>query len=74
MKTRVLVLSRENVSLTLSMLITVFLSTLLMMGGTGGAAASDWQVYGKFNDKTLSNGDEGQNAVKEPHQQVRALW
>lgn len=74
MKTHVPVPSRENVSLTLSMLITVFLSTLLMMGGTGGAAASDLQVYGKFNAKTLSNNDEGQKAMKEPHQQVRALW
>ncbi|XP_051246007.1 pro-FMRFamide-related neuropeptide VF [Dicentrarchus labrax] len=56
------------------MLTTVFLSTLLMLGGLGGAAVSDLQVYGKsiHSDKTLLSSDDGRHTVrKQPHQQAK---
>lgn len=67
---------REGVSSAVNMLTAVFLSTLLMLGGLGGAAASDLQVYGKsiHSDKTLVSSDDGRHAVtKQPHQQVRTF-
>ncbi|XP_045915345.1 pro-FMRFamide-related neuropeptide VF [Micropterus dolomieu] len=57
------------------MLTAVFLSTLMMLGGLGGAAASDLQVYGKsiHSDKTLVSSDDGRHAVtKQPHQQKKS--
>ncbi|XP_041811878.1 pro-FMRFamide-related neuropeptide VF [Chelmon rostratus] len=55
------------------MLTALFLSTLLMLGGLGGAAASDLQVYGKsvHSDNTLSRGDGGRTARKQPHLQTK---
>ncbi|XP_071356595.1 pro-FMRFamide-related neuropeptide VF [Trachinotus anak] len=52
---------------------TVFLLVFLMLGGHGGAAASDLHVYGKLmhSDKTLLNSENGGHAVrKQPHQQT----
>ncbi|XP_070778332.1 pro-FMRFamide-related neuropeptide VF [Enoplosus armatus] len=57
------------------MLTMVFLSTLLLLGGLGGAAASDLQVYGKsiHSDKTLLNSDDGRHTVrKQPQQQTKS--
>ncbi|XP_054462554.1 pro-FMRFamide-related neuropeptide VF [Anoplopoma fimbria] len=57
------------------MLTTGFLSVLLMLGGLGGAAASDLQVYGKSisSDKTLlSSSDGGHTVKKQPHQQTKS--
>ncbi|XP_040909757.1 pro-FMRFamide-related neuropeptide VF [Toxotes jaculatrix] len=56
------------------MLTTMFLSVLLMLGGLGGAAASDLQVYGKsiHKDKTLLSSQDGRHtARKQPHQQTK---
>ncbi|XP_044027005.1 pro-FMRFamide-related neuropeptide VF [Siniperca chuatsi] len=66
---------REGVSPAVNMLTAVFLSTLLMLGGLGGAAASDLQVYGKsiHTDKTLLSSDDGRHTVKkQPHQQTKS--
>ncbi|KAM4550288.1 pro-FMRFamide-related neuropeptide VF [Fundulus diaphanus] len=49
------------------------LSVLLMMGGLGGAAASDFHVFGKsfHNDEALrSSSDDRHSVRKQPRQQV----
>ncbi|KAF1381460.1 hypothetical protein PFLUV_G00154210 [Perca fluviatilis] len=58
-----------------NMLITVFLSALLMLGGLGGTAASDLQVYGKsiHSDTTLLSINDGRRTVsKQPHHQTKS--
>lgn len=65
-----------KVSPAFNMLTMLVLSTLLMLGGLGGAAASDLQVYGKasYIDRTLLSSNDGRHVVKkQPHQQVRAI-
>ncbi|XP_068432209.1 pro-FMRFamide-related neuropeptide VF [Clinocottus analis] len=52
------------------MLTTVFLSTLLMLGGLGGAAASDSHVYGKSIN--LSSNDGEHTMKRQPHQQTKS--
>ncbi|XP_076611324.1 pro-FMRFamide-related neuropeptide VF [Chaetodon auriga] len=56
------------------MFTTLVLSTLLMLGGLGGAAASDLQVYGKsiHSDNTLSGDDGRHTERKQPHQQTKS--
>ncbi|XP_040044803.2 pro-FMRFamide-related neuropeptide VF [Gasterosteus aculeatus] len=52
---------------------TTFLSALLMLGGLGGEAASDSQVYRKSmnSDRTLLSSNGGGHTVrKQPHQQT----
>lgn len=75
-KTWVLVLSGENMSPAVTVLTTVFLPALLMLGGLGGAAAFGSQVYGKSinSDKTLLSSNDGRHTMKKhPHQQVRTV-
>uniref|UniRef100_UPI0037E720AC pro-FMRFamide-related neuropeptide VF n=1 Tax=Semicossyphus pulcher TaxID=241346 RepID=UPI0037E720AC len=53
----------------------VFLSALLMLGGIGGAAVSDLQVFGKSvrSRKSLLSSDDGRHTVrKQPHQQTKS--
>ncbi|XP_014884496.1 pro-FMRFamide-related neuropeptide VF [Poecilia latipinna] len=55
------------------MLTAAILSALLMMGDLGGAAASDFHVFGKsfHNDETLrSSVDDRHSVRKQPRQQV----
>ncbi|XP_023286754.1 uncharacterized protein LOC111673268 [Seriola lalandi dorsalis] len=62
-------------SLAVNMSTTMFLSALLMLGGLGGATASDLQVYGKLihSDKTLLSSEDGRHTVrKQPHQQTNS--
>ncbi|XP_047461354.1 pro-FMRFamide-related neuropeptide VF [Mugil cephalus] len=57
------------------MLRTVMVSALLMLGGLGGAEASDLQVFGKSirSDKTvLSGGDNRHTVRKQPRQQMKS--
>ncbi|XP_027143314.1 pro-FMRFamide-related neuropeptide VF [Larimichthys crocea] len=57
------------------MLTMLVLSTLLMLGGLGGAAASDLQVYGKasYSDRTFLSSNDGRHvAKKQPHQQTKS--
>ncbi|CAJ1083844.1 pro-FMRFamide-related neuropeptide VF [Xyrichtys novacula] len=64
---------REGVSV--NMLITVFLSVLLMQGGLGGAATSELQVLGKSVHRAISllNGVNGRHTVRtHMHQQAKS--
>ncbi|XP_069556377.1 pro-FMRFamide-related neuropeptide VF [Brachyistius frenatus] len=57
------------------MLITMIISALLIMVDLGGAAASDFQAYGKSTrrDKTLLSSNDGRHTVrKQPHQQMKS--
>ncbi|XP_031179093.2 pro-FMRFamide-related neuropeptide VF [Sander lucioperca] len=58
-----------------NVLITVFLSALLILGGLGVPAASDLQVYGKsiHSDTTLLSINDGRRTVsKQPHHQTKS--
>ncbi|XP_056275362.1 pro-FMRFamide-related neuropeptide VF [Pseudoliparis swirei] len=58
-----------------TVLTTVFLPALLMLGGLGGAAAFGSQVYGKSinSDKTLLSSNDGRHTMKKhPHQQTKS--
>lgn len=53
------------------MLTAAILSALLMIGSLGGAAASDFHIFGKsfHNDETLRSSNDDRNSVRK--QQVR---
>ncbi|XP_072226213.1 pro-FMRFamide-related neuropeptide VF [Leuresthes tenuis] len=57
------------------MLTTVVLSALLMLGGLGGAAASDLHAFGKsmHSDNALQSSKDGRHTVrKQTHQQAKS--
>lgn len=53
------------------MLVTLFLSMLLMIAGIGKAAASDLQANRKVDDRTLGSREGRRNMRKQLHHQVK---
>lgn len=66
-------MSREERSPAVDMLVTAFLAMLLVFAGIGGAAETDLQVNGKWNDRTLSSKEGRHNVRKQLRHQVKAL-
>lgn len=62
---------REERSTVVDMLVTLFLSMLLMIAGIGKAAASDLQANRKVDDRTLGSREGRRNMRKQLHHQVK---